>query len=130
MPDTMKAVRIHSFGGADTLVYENAPLPHIGADDALIRVHAAGINPVDWKVREGYLEEMIPHSLPLILGWDMSGVVEAVGDNVTNVQIGDAVFADAEIARDGAYAQYCAVKASLLAPKPETLSHIEAASLP
>jgi NADPH:quinone reductase-like Zn-dependent oxidoreductase len=88
------------------------------------------VNPVDWKVREGYLEEMMPHSLPLILGWDLSGVVEAVGDSVTNVKAGDEVFADAEIARDGAYAEYIAVKASLLAPKPRTLSHIEAASLP
>jgi NADPH:quinone reductase-like Zn-dependent oxidoreductase len=130
MSGTMKAVRIHAFGGADQLVYEEAPLPRIEADDALVRVHAAGVNPVDWKVREGYLEEMMPHSLPLILGWDLSGVVEAVGDSVTNVKVGDEIFADAEIARDGAYAEYIAVKASLLAPKPKSLSHIEAASLP
>jgi NADPH:quinone reductase-like Zn-dependent oxidoreductase len=126
----MKAVRIHAFGGAENLVYEEAPLPRIGAGDALVRVHAAAINPVDWKVREGYLEENLPHTLPLILGWDVSGVVEAIADGVTHVQAGDEVFADAEISRDGAYAEYVAVKASLLAPKPKTLSHIEAASLP
>ncbi len=130
MPDAMNAVRIHAFGGVEQLVYEEAPLPRIGANDALVRVHAAGVNPVDWKVREGYLEEKFPHTLPFILGWDISGVVEATGDAVTEVRIGDEVFADAEIARDGAYAEYIAVKASLLAPKPKTLSHIEAASLP
>ncbi|MBC8102299.1 MAG: NADP-dependent oxidoreductase, partial [Cytophagales bacterium] len=126
----MKAVRIHSFGGADTLVYEDAPLPTLGPGDALVRVAAAGVNPVDWKVREGYLEEVLPHTLPLIPGWDLCGVVEAVGADVTEVQVGDAVFADAEIARDGAYAEYIAVKAALLAPQPKTLSPVEAASLP
>ncbi|MES2459840.1 MAG: NADP-dependent oxidoreductase [Armatimonadota bacterium] len=130
MSEKMKAVRIHAFGGVDTLVYEDAPRPRLGARDALVRVHAAGVNPVDWKVREGYLEEMLPHTLPLILGWDLSGIVEAVGEEVTEVQVGDAVFADAPIARDGAYAEYIAVNAALLAPKPKTLSHIEAASLP
>lgn len=126
----MKAVRIHEFGGPETLIYEDAPVPTPETGDVLIKVYAAGVNPVDWKVRYGYLEEAMPHTLPLILGWDVSGVVEAVGEGVTNLKVGDAVYADGDILRDGSYAEYMAVKASVVAPKPKAISHAEAASLP
>ncbi|MGH8728264.1 MAG: alcohol dehydrogenase catalytic domain-containing protein [Burkholderiales bacterium] len=68
----MKAVRIHTYGGPEVLKYEEAPRPNPGTGEVLIRVYAAGINPVDWKVREGYAKETMGHSLPLILGWDVS----------------------------------------------------------
>lgn len=126
----MKAVRMHRYGGPEVLIYENAPVPRINDDDALVRVHAAGVNPVDWKIREGYLQGMLNYTLPLIPGWDLSGVVEQVGPRVTNVQPGEAVYSRPDISRDGAYAQFIAVRASELAPKPATLDDIHAAAVP
>jgi NADPH:quinone reductase-like Zn-dependent oxidoreductase len=128
--DMMKVVRIHSYGGPEVLAYEDAPRPVLGAGEALVRVHAASVNPFDWKVRRGYLAGYFNHTLPLIIGWDVSGVVEAVGAGVTNVAPGDAVFAQADISRDGTYAEYVAVPAGLLVRKPEGISHTQAAALP
>jgi NADPH:quinone reductase-like Zn-dependent oxidoreductase len=73
---TMKAVRIYSYGGPQVLVEENAPMPKPSSAEVLIEVHAAGVNPIDWKVREGYAKEWLRHKLPLILGWDVSGVIK------------------------------------------------------
>ena len=86
--ETMKAVRIHRYGGPEVLKYEEAPRPKPGAGEVLIRVHAAGVNPVDWKIREGYFKGRVDHSLPLILGWDLSGVVEATGPGVAGLKEG------------------------------------------
>jgi NADPH:quinone reductase-like Zn-dependent oxidoreductase len=127
---TMKAVRIHAYGGPELLHYEDAPRPQIHPDDILIRVRAAAVNPVDWKIREGYLRGFLNHSLPLILGWDVSGEVVEIGDAVTSFKVGDAVYARPDIERDGAYAEYIAVKASDAAPKPTTLDHTHAAAVP
>ena len=126
----MKAVRIHEYGNADVLVYEDAPIPDITPNDVLVRVVAASVNPVDWKVREGYLKQMIPYSLPLTLGWDVSGVVETVGAAVSRFKPGDAVFSRPDIKRNGTYAEYVAIREDEVAYKPRTVSHIEAASLP
>ena len=126
----MKAVRIHHYGGREVLSIDDIPVPDIAPDDMLVRVVAASINPVDWKVREGYLAHMIPHALPLTLGWDVSGVVEQVGAQVTQWQVGDAVFSRPDLARNGTYAEYVAIRASECARKPRTISHVEAASLP
>ena len=101
---TMKAIRIHAYGGPEVMVYEDAPRPMPGAEDVLVRVQAAGVNPVDWKVREGRLQGRVNHRLPLVLGWDVAGVVEELGSGVTNLKVGDAVYARPDIARDGAYA--------------------------
>jgi len=76
---TMKAIRIHNYGGPEVLKYEDAPRPQPQAGEVVVRVHAAGVNPIDWKVREGYMKDFWPHKFPLILGWDLSGVVEEVG---------------------------------------------------
>ena len=95
----MKAVRIHSYGGADVLRYEDAPEPKIGDDDVLIRVVGSSVNPIDWKVREGYLRGMIRHVLPFTPGWDISGVVHAVGRNASTLQGGDAVHGRPDVAR-------------------------------
>lgn len=126
----MKAIRIHEYGNADTLTYEDAPMPEPGPGDVRIRVHAAGVNPVDWKIREGYLAAMLPYAMPLTLGWDVSGVVDALGAGVTGLAKGDAVFSRPDIARNGTYAQYAIVRASEVAAKPERLSHNEAAAVP
>lgn len=126
----MKAVRIHDYGGPEVLRIEDAPLPAIGADDARVRIVGTSVNPVDWKIRQGHLQSMLAHALPLIPGWDLSGIVDAVGERVTRVKLGDAVFSRPDILRDGSYAEYIAVRADELALKPATVSHIEAASLP
>ncbi|HAV34877.1 MAG TPA: NADPH:quinone reductase [Massilia sp.] len=126
----MKAVRIHHYGGREVLSIDDIPVPTIAPDEVLVRVVAASINPVDWKVREGYLAQMIPHALPLTLGWDVSGVVEQVGAQVTQWQAGDAVFSRPDLARNGTYAEYVAIRAGECARKPRTISHVEAASLP
>ena len=126
----MKAVRIHAYGGRDQLQYEDAPMPQIGDQDVLVRVVAASINPVDWKVREGYLKDMLPLDFPVVLGWDVSGVVEAIGKGVTGFKPGDAVYSRPNIARAGTYAEYVAIDASELAFKPNTIAHAAAASIP
>lgn len=126
----MKAVRIHSYGDAGVLAYEDAPVPSIGPHDILVRVVAASVNPVDWKIREGYLKEMIPYSFPLTLGWDVSGVVEAVGAAASRFKVGDAVFSRPDIKRNGTYAEFVAIHEDEVAHKPKTISHAEAATLP
>jgi NADPH:quinone reductase-like Zn-dependent oxidoreductase len=130
IPTTQKAVRIHAFGGLDKLVYEDAPVPAINADDVLVKVHAASVNPVDWKIREGYLKDFIPHQLPLTLGWDFAGEVVAVGEQVKEWKIGDAVYARPDLGRDGSYAEYIAVRGSEIARKPQSLNWQQAAAVP
>jgi NADPH:quinone reductase-like Zn-dependent oxidoreductase len=127
---TMKAVCIYGYGGPDVLSYEDAPRPHPGAGEVLVRVHAAGINPVDWKIREGELKEQLHHLFPLILGWDVSGVVEALGTGLTRLKVGDEVFSRPDIARDGAYAEFIVMRESEVALKPKSIDHIHAAALP
>lgn len=125
--DTMKAVRIHEYGGPEVLKYEDVPRPKPGPGEVLIRVHAAGVNPIDWKVREGYIPSF---SLPLILGWDVSGVVEAAGSSATGFKAGDEVYTAADRSHIGSYAEYVAVPESQIALKPRSLDHIHAAAVP
>jgi NADPH:quinone reductase-like Zn-dependent oxidoreductase len=95
-----------------------------------VRIIAASVNPVDWKIREGRLKSMIPYVFPLTLGWDFSGVIEALGAQVSDFRVGEAVFSRPDIARNGTYAEYVSVRATEIARKPKTISHLEAASLP
>ncbi|MGB6712213.1 MAG: NADP-dependent oxidoreductase [Candidatus Cybelea sp.] len=111
---TMKAVRAHGYGDAGMLSFEDAPLPSPGEGEVLVRVHAASVNPADWKLRA------------IIPGRDVSGVVEAVGPGVTRFAQGDAVFGNAV----GAYAQYAVANEAELARKPLTVDHIHAAAIP
>jgi len=127
---TMKAVCIYGYGGPEMLKYEDAPRPHPDAGELLIRVHAAAVNPVDWKIREGHLKEMITPTFPLILGWDLSGVVETLGAGVARFKVGDEVFSRPDVARDGAYAEYIVVRESEVALKPKSIDHVHAAALP
>jgi NADPH:quinone reductase-like Zn-dependent oxidoreductase len=122
---TMKAVQIHAFGGPEVLRYEDVPLPKPKPNEILVRVRAAGVNPVDWKIREGHLSG----SLPMIMGVDFSAVVESVGSGVTKFRPGDAVFG--QVADEsGSYAEYALTMESYLARKPEGLDDIRAAALP
>jgi NADPH:quinone reductase-like Zn-dependent oxidoreductase len=126
----MKAVRMHGYGGPEVLLYEDAPRPVAGEGEVLVRIHAAGINPVDWKIRQGMTRGFLDYKLPVILGWDFSGVVEEVGPGVTGWKKGDEVYARPDISRNGAYAEYIAVKASEIGPKPKSLDHVHAAAIP
>jgi NADPH:quinone reductase-like Zn-dependent oxidoreductase len=126
----MKAVRIHAFGDSKVLKYEEAPKPEIGPDEVLVKVYACGVNPVDWKIREGFMEQMAPHKLPLTLGWDIAGTVVERGSMVRRFGKGDAVFGRPDTQRNGGYAEYIAVKSPDLAPAPESIPLDHAAGIP
>ncbi len=128
--ENMKAVRIHNYGGPEVLKFEEAPRPQPGNGEVLVRIHAAAVNPVDWKVRAGRLKERIQYPLPLIPGWDFSGVVEATGSGVTRLKKGDEVYARPDLARNGAYAEYIVAKESEVALKPKSVDHVQAAAIP
>ena len=106
---SMNAVRIHAYGGRDALVYQEAPRPIAGEGEVLVRVHATTVNPFDCAVRAGYLTAWYNYSFPLILGLDISGVIEEVGAGVTGFAPGDAIYARADPGQNGAYAEYVAV---------------------
>jgi len=122
----MKAVRIHSYGNADQLKVEEAPKPEIAKDEVLVKIYDAGINPVDWKIRAGYLKSVMPKKFPLTLGQDIAGTVAEVGADVNQFKPGDEVFGSAT----GAYAEYAAAKASELAHKPRSVDFAAAAAIP
>jgi len=126
----MKAIRIHNYGGPDVLKYEDAPRPKPQAGEVLVRVHAAGVNPIDWKVREGEMKDFWPHKFPLILGWDLSGVVEELGRGVSRFKIGDEVYGLPDPTRKGAYADFIAARESEFSLKPKSLHHIRAGAVP
>jgi NADPH:quinone reductase-like Zn-dependent oxidoreductase len=129
----MRAIRIHKYGGPEVLKDESAPRPIPQAGEVLIRVHAAGVNPIDWKVREGYMKDLWPHKFPLIPGWDLSGVVEEIGAGPAaagRFKKGDEVYSEPDASRDGAYAEYIVVRESELALKPKSLHHVHAAAVP
>ena len=126
----MKAIRIHEYGGPDVLSIDEIPMPEPAADEVLIRVHATSVNPVDWKIREGLRKEKFPSKLPLTLGWDVSGVVEQVGEKVSIFRKGDEVYGRPDPTKNGAYAEYIVVKANLLSIKPISIGHTEAAAVP
>lgn len=124
----MRAVRIHEFGGLDTLVYEDVPRPVPGKGEVLVRVGAAGVGPWDALIRSG--QSKLGQLLPITLGSDLSGVVEEVGPGVTILAAGEAVFGATNPQFSGAYAEYALAEAAMLAPKPSRLSDPEAASVP
>src|SRR5262245_47801345 len=126
----MKAVRLHKEGGPEQLVYEDAPKPQLGAGDALIRVHATSITPAELTWAETYRNCDGSERLPTIPGHEVSGVVESVTDGVNDVSIGDEVYALTSFCRDGGAAEYVAVHAADLAPKPKALGHAQAAAGP
>lgn len=129
---TMKAVYLNDFGSEAVLQYGDLPRPEPQPGELLIRVRAAGVNPVDWKIREGWLKTRLPHQFPIIPGWDVAGEVAAVGPGARGFQRGDAVYAYARkpVVKDGCYAEYVTLPARQVAPKPKNLSFEEAASIP
>lgn len=125
----MKAVWIEEYGGPEVMKYGDRPEPVPGPRDVVVAVKAASVNPIDWKMRQGVMRANFPLPMPYILGRDLSGVVTAVGAEVTTLKTGDAVFGLADAQRGGTFAEHVAMDAGLLAPKPRGISHVEAASL-
>lgn len=132
MAGTMRALVTHQWGPPEELRLEEVPRPEAGEGELLVRVMAAGINPVDWKTRRnGGLMASRGVEPPVILGWDISGVVEAVGPGADGFAVGDEVFGLSKFPKvAGAYAEYAAVPAADVARKPASITHPEAASLP
>lgn len=128
--DKMKAVRIHAYGGCEQLELQHADIPKPSAGEVLVKIYASAVNPVDWKIREGYLSEIMPHAFPLTLGWDFSGEVVALGENVSQWNIGDAVYARPDFMKNGTYAEYIVVSAEEIAEKPKTLNWQQSAAVP
>jgi NADPH:quinone reductase-like Zn-dependent oxidoreductase len=121
----MKAVRIHEFGGPDVLKFEDIPVPNPGEGEIRIRVIAAGVNPVDWKMREGWMKI----TLPITIGLDVAGIVDALGPDVESFKPGEHAFAKASPPHGG-YAEYTVVRASQAAQLPKSVGFVEAAAVP
>ena len=124
----MKAIRVHAYGGAEQLRLEEAPQPKVESGKVLVRIHAASVNPIDFKLASGNMRKIMPINFPWVPGGDFSGIVEEVGSGVTGLAKGDAVYGDAPAS--GAYAEFYAGPASTIAPKPRRLGDVEAASVP
>lgn len=132
IPQTMQAVTFDHFGDANVLKTAAVATPVVGAQDVLIRITHTSVNPVDWKIREGYLKDFLPHRFPIIPGWDAAGVVAAIGKDVTDVKVGDEVYAYTRLpeVHSGTYAEFIAVPESFVARKPKDVSLAAAAALP
>ncbi len=127
---TMKAAVIDGYGPPDVFRLADVPRPSPGPGDVLVKVVATSVNPVDCKQRQGIQRAVIRKKMPAILGMDVSGVVEQVGSGVTSFAVGDAVWSSPGHKRPGSYAEYVSVEQEFVAPKPPSLTHAEAASLP
>ncbi|MFN2569856.1 MAG: NADP-dependent oxidoreductase [Candidatus Dormibacteria bacterium] len=125
-PTTMRAARFHEYGPPEVLVVDEVPVPRPAEGQVLVRVHAAGVNPIDWKIRRGLLKDFMPLRLPHTPGADLSGTVEQLGPGVSGFDISEAVYGRGE----ETYAEYALAGAGTLAPKPRSLSFVEAASVP
>ncbi|MFW7413552.1 NADP-dependent oxidoreductase [Demequina sp. SO4-18] len=128
----MRAITYAQFGSADVLELTDVPEPHIGPDTIVVEVRAAGLNPVDYKIREGHLEGLIDARLPAIPGWDVSGVVVQAGLDTPEFSVGDEVFAYArgDVVAGGTLAERVAVPVRTAAHKPASITHAQAAAVP
>ena len=126
----MKAVRFHEYGDPDVLLYEDVEQPVPGAGEVRLRVAASAFNPVDDGIRGGYLRDVFPVTLPHIPGIDVAGTVDARGEGVTDVQVGDDVIGFLPMVTDGAAAEYVIAPAEILAAAPTSIPLSDAAALP
>ncbi|MDH6575076.1 NADP-dependent oxidoreductase [Kitasatospora sp. MAP5-34] len=128
----MKAIAILQYGGPEVVEYLELPDPKVGPDSVLVRVKAAGVNPVDWKIRDGHLDGILDVHFPLIMGWDVAGVVQAVGGAVTEFKPGDEVvgYVRKDSVEFGTYAELVSAPVRTLAFKPASLDWAAAGGLP
>lgn len=132
MKKTMKAALIHAFEGIEKIEIAQVSIPTPQPHEVQINVKYAGVNPVDWKIAEGFLKGRMDYQFPIILGWDVAGVVSQVGKEVTSLKEGDPVFAfcKKEVIHDGSFAEYICLNAEQVVKKPNKLSFAEAATIP
>lgn len=129
----MKAVQINSYGDAEVLeIAENVPKPSASEEQVLVEVYAASINPFDWKVREGYVKEYIKLQFPATMGGDFAGVVVGLGEKVSDLKVGEAVYGQAAVfaGGTGAFAEVLAGNVNKIVSKPQNIDFLQAASLP
>ncbi|MFJ7767522.1 NADP-dependent oxidoreductase [Streptomyces sp. NPDC097107] len=126
----MRAFMVEKYGGQAGMRAAETPAPQVGADDVLVKIHAAGVNPLDLRIRNGDFKAFLPYRLPLVLGNDLAGTVVRTGPSVTRFVVGDEVYARPDKDRIGTFAELIAVHQDDLAPKPAALTMTEAASLP
>jgi NADPH:quinone reductase-like Zn-dependent oxidoreductase len=130
----MKSIQIKRYGRSDVMEVNNATSePNPSSGKILVNVKASGVNPIDWKIREGYMQQMIPLQFPSTLGMDISGVIKQVGENIpSDFKQGDEVYGQASVFRggSGAFAELALADKDTIAHKPKTLNHEEAAALP
>src|SRR5258708_37100017 len=125
----MKAIRIHQYGGPEVLAEVEMQRPTPGANEVLIKGKAASVNPVGRKIRAGHMKDFLPLTLPVTLGSDVSGTVEEVGPGAARFKRGDEVYANLGL-EGGGYAEYAVANEAIVAEKPSTLDHVQAASVP
>ena len=129
----VKAARIHYYGGWEAVKVEEISLPKLRTGELLARVHAAGVNPIDWKIRAGHLRQVMPLSLPFTLGGDFSGVVEDLRPGVANFKVGDEIYGQAPVftGASGSFADAVIIRTTgSVAPKPRSVDHTQAGALP
>jgi len=125
----MKAITISTYGGPEVLQYKDVEIPTIKSDEILVRTHSAGVSPFDLHVRDGWYKESNYYTLPIILGWEISGVVAETGKDITKFKKGDEVFGYINgIRNGGAYAEYTVVKENEVVHKPKSITHHQAAA--
>ncbi len=125
---SMMAWRVHEFGPPETMQFERVPVPNPGPGEVLVKVHAAGVGPWDGWIRAG--RSALPQPLPLTLGSDLSGDIQAAGPDVSDLCVGDQIYGVTNPRFVGAYAEYALASAAMIARKPTSLTYIEAASVP
>lgn len=129
----MKTAQISKYGHSEVVgIKQDSNKPAVSANKVLVKVYAAGINPVDWKMREGYLQKISPLQFPATLGGDFSGIIVEVGENVTSFKKGDEVYGQASVLNGGSgtFAEFALANAKSIALKPRHIGHVEAAALP
>ncbi len=126
----MQAIQINQYGDIDVLENVEIPMPQPAVNQVLVQLKAAAVNPVDYKIRSGYLTEMLPKTFPFTLGWEGAGIITALGEEVTRFKKGDEVMIMANFMQGGTYAEYVSVNEDEVLPKPQNLSFEEAAILP
>lgn len=128
----MRAITYSRYGGSDVLELTDLPTPKVGPDSVLVRVRAASVNPVDWKMRQGYLDQVMDVTFPAVPGWDVAGVVERVGLDTPELAVGDEVYGYVrkDWVQGGTFAEYVSAPVRTLARKPRNLSFEEAAAVP
>ena len=130
----MKSIQINNYGGSDVIgIKDNVPIPKVSTGKVLVEVKASGVNPVDWKIREGYFQQMVPLQFPATLGTDFSGIIKELGENAsTDLNIGDEVYGQGSplSGGSGTFAEFVLTNNANVGPKPKTLNPIEASCMP